>query len=146
MEFFNLLIHNDLKDAVILVFANKKDLPTAKNAAALTELFSLHEIKNHDWHIQSCCALTGEGLEEGLDWLTNKLCQKHKLKASAFSGKNDGAYITKLPDHDRKAKFTDLTIDDSGMGSIRGTHGNIVDLEASQRSIRKHKILEEEKE
>ena len=33
MEFFNLLIHNDLKDAAILVFANKKDLPTAKNAA-----------------------------------------------------------------------------------------------------------------
>ena len=51
MEFFNLLIHNDLKDAVILVFANKKDLPTAKDAAQLTELFSLHEIKNHDWHI-----------------------------------------------------------------------------------------------
>lgn len=74
MEFFNLLIHNDLKDAVILVFANKKDLPTAKNAAELTDLFSLHEIKNHDWHIQPCCALTGEGLEEGLDWLTSKLC------------------------------------------------------------------------
>jgi hypothetical protein len=33
MEFFNLLIHNDLKDAAILVFANKKDLPFAKNAA-----------------------------------------------------------------------------------------------------------------
>jgi hypothetical protein len=33
MEFFNLLIHNDLKDAVILVFANKKDLPTAMNSA-----------------------------------------------------------------------------------------------------------------
>lgn len=73
MEFFNLLIHNDLKDAVILVFANKKDLPTAKNAAEITELFSLQEIKNHDWHIQSCCALSGEGLEEGLDWLTSKL-------------------------------------------------------------------------
>jgi hypothetical protein len=32
MELFNLLIHNDLKDAVILVYANKKDLPFAKNA------------------------------------------------------------------------------------------------------------------
>ena len=73
LEFFNLLIHNDLKDAAILVLANKKDLPTAKNAAQLTDLFSLHEIKNHDWHIQSCSALTGEGLEEGLDWLTTKL-------------------------------------------------------------------------
>jgi len=73
MEFFNLLIHNDLKDSVILILANKKDLPTAKNAAEISELFSLHEIKNHDWHIQACCALTGEGLDDGLDWLTSKL-------------------------------------------------------------------------
>ncbi len=51
MEFFNLLIHNDLKDAVILVFANKKDLPTAKDPAEITDTFALHEIKNHDWHI-----------------------------------------------------------------------------------------------
>jgi ADP-ribosylation factor-like protein 5B len=74
MEFFNLLIHNDLKEAPILIYANKKDLPSAKNAAQITEAFSLHEIKHHDWHIQGCCALTGEGLEEGLDWLTTKLC------------------------------------------------------------------------
>lgn len=82
MEFFNLLLHNDLKDAVILVFANKKDLPTSKNAADLTEIFSLHEIKGHDWHIQSCCALTGEGLEEGLDWLTQKLTTKQHEKGA----------------------------------------------------------------
>ena len=77
MEFFNLLIHNDLKDAAILIFANKKDLPTAKDAGEIAETFSLNEIKHHDWHIQSCCALTGEGLEEGLDWLIHKLTIKH---------------------------------------------------------------------
>ena len=33
MELFNLLIHNDLKDASILIYANKKDLPTSRNAA-----------------------------------------------------------------------------------------------------------------
>ena len=33
MELFNLLIHNDLKDACILIFANKKDLPTARDSA-----------------------------------------------------------------------------------------------------------------
>jgi signal recognition particle receptor subunit beta len=51
LELFNLLIHDDLKDAAILVLANKIDLPTAKNPAELTELFSLHEIREHDWHI-----------------------------------------------------------------------------------------------
>lgn len=50
------------------------DLPSARNVAEITDQFSLHEIKHHDWHIQSCCAITGEGLNEGLDWLTSKLC------------------------------------------------------------------------
>lgn len=141
LEFFNLLIHNDLKDAAILVLANKKDLPTAKNAAQLTDLFSLHEIKNHDWHIQSCSALTGEGLEEGLDWLTTKLNTKHKVSQNQSSGN----YVTKLPDHDKKAKLTDLTMEDQQPGTLRG---HIDDLEASQRSIRKNKLQlhEEEKE
>jgi GTP1/Obg family GTP-binding protein len=33
LELFNMLIHDDLKDAAILVLANKIDLPTAKNPA-----------------------------------------------------------------------------------------------------------------
>ncbi|CDW84081.1 arf-like gtpase [Stylonychia lemnae] len=142
MEFFNLLIHNDLKDAVILVFANKIDLPTAMNAAQITELFSLHEIKNHEWFIQGCCALTGEGLEDGLNWLTSKLSQKHKLKASSTSGK-DGAYVTKLPDHDKRAKLTDLTMEDQDPRSSRNGK-EIIDLESSQRSIKNKKYYHEE--
>lgn len=70
-EFFNLLVNNDLSDCSILIFANKQDLPMAKNQAELTDAYSLHEIQNHNWKIQGCCALTGEGLDEGLDWLTN---------------------------------------------------------------------------
>lgn len=74
MEFFNIQIHNDLTDAVILIFANKMDLPSAKSVADITELYSLHEIKHHEWHLQGCCAYTGEGLNEGIEWLTTKLC------------------------------------------------------------------------
>jgi signal recognition particle receptor subunit beta len=51
LEFHNILIHNDLKDAVILILANKKDLPSSKSAGEISESFNLHEIKNHDWHI-----------------------------------------------------------------------------------------------
>jgi signal recognition particle receptor subunit beta len=42
MEFINLLNSNDLKDACILIFANKKDLPTAKDAGKITEAFDLY--------------------------------------------------------------------------------------------------------
>ncbi len=51
MEFFNLLYHNDLKDAVVLVLANKSDLPTARNAGDIADLFALSEIKDHEWHV-----------------------------------------------------------------------------------------------
>jgi len=51
----------NLKTARILVFANKQDLKGAMSAAEISEGLSLHDIKDHDWHIQSCCALTGEG-------------------------------------------------------------------------------------
>ena len=51
IEFFNLLVNNDLKDASILIFANKQDLPTAKSAAEITEEYNLNEIQNHSWKI-----------------------------------------------------------------------------------------------
>lgn len=51
MEFFNLLYHNDLKDAVVLVLANKIDLPSARDPGDIADLFALHEIREHDWHI-----------------------------------------------------------------------------------------------
>ena len=39
---------------------------------------NLTEIKEHDWHIQKCSALKGEGIKEGLDWLYDKLIEKYK--------------------------------------------------------------------
>ena len=81
IEFFNLLVNNDLVDASILILANKQDLPGSKTSAELTEAYNLHEIQNHSWKIQGCCALTGDGLEEGLDWLTNQVLEKQHNKA-----------------------------------------------------------------
>ena len=122
MEFFNLLYHNDLKDAVVLVLANKMDLPTARDPGDISELFALDEIRDHEWHLQGCCALTGEGLAEGLDWLTNKLNNKKNEKSAGKDGLGDGKLkkVTKLPDHDMKPKLTDLTMTD-GRDTLRGT-------------------------
>ena len=80
----------------------------------MAEAFSLNEIKHHDWHIQSCCALTGEGLDEGLDWLITKLSSKHSIDRSGAGGQGGEnlKHITKLPDHDNKAHLTDLTMQD----------------------------------
>ncbi|RZS05724.1 hypothetical protein BHM03_00036270 [Ensete ventricosum] len=75
-ELFRLLQHADLENTVVLVFANKQDLKDAMSPAEITEALSLHSIKNHDWHIQACCALTGEGLYDGLGWIAERVAGK----------------------------------------------------------------------
>lgn len=68
-----MLGEDELRDAVLLVFANKQDLPNAMKAAQLTDQLGLSTIRNRNWYIQATCATSGDGLYEGLDWLSNEL-------------------------------------------------------------------------
>eukprot|EP01147_Barroeca_monosierra_P004815 gene4815-111_t len=72
-ELNRMLAEDELRDAVLLVLANKQDLPQAMNAAEINEKLGLHQLRNRDWYIQATCATNGEGLYEGLDWLSSKL-------------------------------------------------------------------------
>ena len=54
----------------MLVLANKQDLAQAMPAAEVSERLQLKEIKDKPWYIQSCSAVSGDGLSEGLDWLS----------------------------------------------------------------------------
>ncbi|KAK5902387.1 hypothetical protein CesoFtcFv8_007644 [Champsocephalus esox] len=68
-----MLTEDELKDAVLLVFANKQDLPNALPVSELTEKLGLQALRNKNWHIQSTCATQGSGLYEGLNWLSEAL-------------------------------------------------------------------------
>ena len=59
-----------LREAIVLVFANKQDLPNAMSVAEVTDKLGLHSLRNRKWYIQATCATSGEGLFEGLDWLS----------------------------------------------------------------------------
>ena len=63
---------------VLLVFANKQDLPNAMSAAEMTDKLGLHGLRPsyRQWYIQACCATTGDGLYEGLDWLSATLVKR----------------------------------------------------------------------
>jgi len=74
-ELANMLKEDELRDAVILIFANKQDLPNAMTAAELTNKLNLNSLRNRHWYIQSTCATQGQGLYEGLDWLSNELAK-----------------------------------------------------------------------
>ena len=52
----------------------------AKTINQIIQDYELDKIKNHSWQIQPCSALRGEGLIEGLKWLSEQL---------VFRGKNN---------------------------------------------------------
>lgn len=72
-ELHRLLQDDQLRDAVLLIYVNKQDLPRAMSAAELTEKLSLYSIRNRPWYIQACCANSGDGIYEGLNWMADAL-------------------------------------------------------------------------
>lgn len=56
-ELHAVLDSEQLKDACLLIFANKQDLKEALTPAEISEALSLHSIRTHDWHIQVCSQL-----------------------------------------------------------------------------------------
>lgn len=59
-ELQRMLNEDELRDALLLVFANKQDLPNAMNAAEITDKLGLHSLRNRHWYIQTTCATSGE--------------------------------------------------------------------------------------
>ncbi|KAJ3612578.1 hypothetical protein NHX12_020849 [Muraenolepis orangiensis] len=75
-ELSKMLQEDELKDAVLLVFANKQDLPNAMPVSELSDKLELHNLRSRTWHVQATCATQGTGLYEGLDWLSLELSKR----------------------------------------------------------------------
>jgi GTPase SAR1 family protein len=76
-----LLSEDLLADACVLVYANKSDIRGAMSATELARGLDLSDGKlgrNRRWYIQTSVATTGQGLYEGLDWLSRTLEQQGK--------------------------------------------------------------------
>uniref|UniRef100_H2Z2X3 ADP-ribosylation factor n=1 Tax=Ciona savignyi TaxID=51511 RepID=H2Z2X3_CIOSA len=72
-ELHRMLNEDELRDATVLVYANKQDLPNAMAINDVNTSMGLHSLHNRTWYVQSTCATTGDGLYEGLDWLACQL-------------------------------------------------------------------------
>jgi small GTP-binding protein len=75
-ELQKLLQEKELEDAVLLVYANKQDLPNAIKPQELVGRLKLNEVTERAWKVQGASATTGDGLCEGLDWLTKEINKK----------------------------------------------------------------------
>ena len=78
-ELHRLMSEVELENCLLLVLANKQDLPNAKDEKELSEILDLKSIKQTN-HIQGTIAHTAEGLFEGLDWLSNTVRNKKRFK------------------------------------------------------------------
>ncbi|XP_047005212.1 ADP-ribosylation factor 4-like [Schistocerca americana] len=72
----SLLDEEELSDALVLVYANKQDLPHALSVVAVKDMLRLDSVQHRKWYIQGTCAVTGSGLYEGLDWLADHISNK----------------------------------------------------------------------
>ena len=70
------LNEEELKEAALLIFANKQDINGAAAPNELTKILEIEKIHNRKWLVQGSSAISGQGLKEGLDWLANVLLKK----------------------------------------------------------------------
>ncbi|CAG7833004.1 unnamed protein product [Allacma fusca] len=74
-ELDSLLINPDVATRAIpiLIFANKMDVKEAMSPVRISTAFELERISSKPWHICASNAVTGEGLNEGVEWLTDQI-------------------------------------------------------------------------
>ncbi|KAB0388860.1 hypothetical protein E2I00_000960 [Balaenoptera physalus] len=75
-ELQKMLQEDELRDAALLLFANKQDLPNATAIREMTGKLGLQSLRNRTWYVQATCATQGTGLQEGLHWLSNELSKR----------------------------------------------------------------------
>lgn len=70
-----LLQHPDVcnRKLPILFYANKMDCKDALSSVKIAAALGLDKIMDKPWHIAASNALTGEGLQEGVEWLTQQI-------------------------------------------------------------------------
>ncbi|KAF3351084.1 hypothetical protein VdG1_00472 [Verticillium dahliae VDG1] len=72
-ELHRIINDREMKDSLLLVFANKQDINDAMKPQEVTEALQLSKLKDKVWYVVPSCATTGEGLLEGLAWLSNNV-------------------------------------------------------------------------
>ncbi|KAM6196221.1 ADP-ribosylation factor-like protein 3 isoform 1-T1 [Sarcoramphus papa] len=77
-ELAELTEEESLTGVPLLVFANKQDLVTAAPAAEIAEGLSLHTYRDREWQIQACSALSGEGVQDGMNWISSQIMNRKK--------------------------------------------------------------------
>jgi ADP-ribosylation factor-like protein 2 len=69
LELQNLLQEERLSGASLLILANKQDLKGALSVQQIKDYLNLDSISSHHWAIFPVSAMTGENINEGMNWI-----------------------------------------------------------------------------
>ncbi|KAM3133371.1 hypothetical protein pb186bvf_014532 [Paramecium bursaria] len=75
-ELMRMLGDEELQNCPVLILANKMDMAVL-SIPEMTEKLGLSSLRR-EWYIQGTCAITGDGLFEGLDWMVKALKNKKR--------------------------------------------------------------------
>lgn len=73
VELQQLLDEEKLSHVPLLIMANKQDLINAATPAEITAELGLNDLRDRTWQILPCSAKTGDGLQEGMEWLVEQI-------------------------------------------------------------------------
>mmetsp|Transcript_39184 Transcript_39184/g.124550 ORF Transcript_39184/g.124550 Transcript_39184/m.124550 type:complete len:192 (-) Transcript_39184:9-584(-) len=79
-ELHSLLAEAALQASAVLVLANKQDMPNSLKTEAIREGLGLGQVRQ-PCHVELACALDGQGLQSGLEWLTGAVASRRKAAA-----------------------------------------------------------------
>eukprot|EP00796_Vickermania_ingenoplastis_P006691 gene6691-4789_t len=62
-----------LQQAPLLVYANKQDRMDAATPEEIARGIAGADLRSHPWKIQCCSGVTGDGVQEGIEWLLTQM-------------------------------------------------------------------------
>ena len=105
LELLKICKNANNKTIPILILANKQDLPSALDINKVEAALGLKkELNGQSWHLQPTCAVTGEGLDEGMEMLHSMILQKKRLRKATSGFIKDHQAQTKSLKTSRKVQ------------------------------------------
>ncbi|KAK3326948.1 ADP-ribosylation factor family-domain-containing protein [Cercophora scortea] len=75
-ELHRIIGDREMRDSLLLVLANKQDVPGAMTPQEITEAMQLSKVKDKIWNVQPTVATKGDGLQQAFQWLSDNTKEK----------------------------------------------------------------------
>ena len=77
-ELFAVVENEEMVRVPVLIFANKQDIEGSASTSLVAEKLCLSKIKDRPCAVQGSCAISGDGVHEGLNQLSEMIKEQRK--------------------------------------------------------------------